>query len=179
MRRSRKLVSSIWCLVSGIRGQSMIEVLIAVGVTAALAVSLITTTLITQKTARSARNNSQATKLAQEYIEQVRILRDRKSFDYISSKVGDCWMLTSADPNPDNWNLDPCPQGIDGEVKILDNTTFIRKVDIDNSAGANKKLITSLVTWQEGSDTKIVSSKTFLSSWCTGGVVPGSPCPSP
>src|SRR3990172_11075319 len=61
-------------------GQSLIEVVVSVGVAVLLAVSLITTSLITQKSSRSARNNSQATKLVQQTLEQLRVYRDRYGF---------------------------------------------------------------------------------------------------
>jgi len=65
------------------KGQTLIEVVVAVGVVVLLAVSLITTNLVTQKTSRSARNTTQATKLAQDYAEKIRIIRDRDGYEYI------------------------------------------------------------------------------------------------
>src|SRR5437879_249242 len=89
-------------------GQTLIEVIVALGVAVILAVSLITTSLITQKAARSARNNTQATKLAQEYIEQIRVYRDRKGFANAFASVTEnvCLKLNTTNPTPENWTLD-------------------------------------------------------------------------
>ena len=61
-------------------GQSLVEVVVSVGIAVMLAISLITTSLITQKSSRAARNNSQATKLVQQTLEQLRVYRDRYGF---------------------------------------------------------------------------------------------------
>src|SRR3989344_6372827 len=90
-------------------GQSLIEVVVSLGVIVVLAVSLISTSLITQKTARTAKNNNAATKLTQESIEKIRVFRDRKGFDVLTSDP--CLMLNSSDVDPVNWSLSSCSAG--------------------------------------------------------------------
>ena len=58
-------------------GQSLIEVLIALTVTVIMMVALITFVLSGLKNAQFAQNQSKATKLAQETMEQIKTIRDR------------------------------------------------------------------------------------------------------
>jgi len=144
-----------------IPGQTMIEVVIAVGIVVVLSVALITTSLVTQKTARSARNTTQATKLAQEYIEQIRVFRDRRGFE--SVPTGDCYKIISPS-DIELWEVKDCLNfGID-EV-TLDTTKFTRSLDIE-SIVANKKLkITVTVMWEESGGTQVIEHTTFITQW--------------
>lgn len=146
-------------------GQSMIEVIISVGVAVILAVSLITTSLVTQRSARSARNNAQATKLVQQNLEQVRIFRDRQGFDSLPQDAS-CYTLGTVDQDPQNWQFYTtwCSTDPQGEVITLDNTAFFRKIAV-SSSGADKKLIAVTVSWTESGGTQSVVSQTILSSW--------------
>lgn len=145
-----------------LKGQSLIEVVVSLGVAVILAVSLISTSLITQKTARTAKNNNQATKLAQGSIEKVRVLRDRQGFN--AMPLGLCLMLDSSDPDPVKWRLNGgCSLG---ETITSNNTNFTRKIEIDDS-GVNTKLVTVTVTWNEPGGAQAVKQQTFLSKWQT------------
>lgn len=159
------------------KGQSLIEVIIGVGVAVMLAISLITTSLITQRTARSARNNTQATKLAQEYIEQIRVFRDRKGFSALSD--GDCLIIVkgSTPEIPDTWSLSntncqPLPgEDKDGEKITLNGVKFYKSVKIVPEAGSPtiKRTITVTIRWNEtsgeNSGEKVVNSQTILTRW--------------
>src|SRR3989338_9855914 len=96
-------LSTVNCQLLSRRGQSLIEVVIGAGISVILAIALISTSLIVQKTARAAKNNTQATKLAQETIEQLRVMRDRKGFAAIG--VGDCRGLVATGIDPVTWQL--------------------------------------------------------------------------
>ena len=141
-------------------GQSLIEVVVSLGVIVVLAVSLISTSLITQKTARTAKNNNAATKLTQESIEKIRVFRDRQGFDVLTG--GSCLVLNSSDVDPANWILvSGCSTG---ELVSLNNTNFERKIKIENSS-SNTKLVTVTVTWNEPGGVQTVKNQTFLSKW--------------
>ena len=153
-------------------GQSLIEVVVSVGVAVLLAVSLITTSLITQKSSRSARNNSQATKLVQQTLEQLRVLRDRKGFSvatFPDAPTPTCFTFNSTDPEPINWALisTNCSDPLTNSQTItLDTTNFIRKIEMVNQGAINeKRLITVTVSWDESGQTRSVKSQTFLSLW--------------
>ena len=151
-------------------GQSLIEVVVSIGIAVILAISLITTSLITQKSSRSARNNSQATKLVQQTLEQLRVFRDRNGFSvstFPSVLAITCFTFTTPDLNvPSTWTLTSgcsTPQTIS-----LGTTIFTRKVEMINEplvANAVKRLITVTVSWDESGQTRSVKSQTFLSLW--------------
>lgn len=61
------------------RGQSLVEVLVAIGIATLLGVALLSTAVLTQKASRSAQNTANATKLVQEMLEELRIFRDQSS----------------------------------------------------------------------------------------------------
>ena len=171
-------------------GQSMIEVVIGLAITTLLAVALVTTSIYTQKTSRSAKNEAQASKLAQELIEQARIFRDRvpSGFAALPSSAG-CYTLNSSGADPATWSfssaLSPCnspppvvvPSG--AESVILDNVTFARWVQIPATTGIRRQLRV-IVSWSDSGGTHYVTNETFLANWCGGQVVVSStPCPSP
>lgn len=145
-------------------GQSLIEVVVALSIVSLLAIALITSSLVTQRTSRNATNDTQATKLVQQNIEQIRVFRDRRGFSALVD--GACYVLNTSNPDPAGWTLNACG-GVtaNGEAITLSNTQFTRKVAITTS-GANKK-ITVTVNWQDGSNAKTVSNVTILSN-CVG-----------
>lgn len=152
------------CLLVAKNGQSLIEVVIALGVVVVLAVSLVSTSLITQRTARSAKNNTQASKLVQENIEQLRVVRDRQGFPTLANR--ECATLNTANADPSLWTIETssCP---DGEQLTLDNTDFRRKFSIgpdplDLSNSKKKQIIVS-VFWQDTGGPQEVSNVTNLS----------------
>ncbi len=145
-------------------GQSLIEVIVSVGIAVILAIALISAGLISNKTARSARNNTQATKLAEQAVEQIRVFRDRQGFSALSSiGNGNCFVLDTSSPDPAAWSLaSGCP-----EVINLDNVNFSRNFEVADTSPAdvNKKLITVVVSWPESGGNQTVTSQTILSLW--------------
>lgn len=145
-------------------GQSLIEVVVALAVVSLLAIALITSTLITQKTSRNAANETQATKLGQQNIEQVRVFRDRKGFSVLGN--GSCFTLNTTNAEPTLWSMDACSGATaNGEVLTLSNTVFTRKIAI--STFGTSKQVTVTVTWQDAGNTRTVSNVTILSN-CVG-----------
>ncbi len=146
-------------------GQSLVEVIVSVGIAVILAIALISAGLISNKTARSARTNTQATKLAEQAIEQIRVFRDRQGFSALSTAGnGNCFVLNTASSDPAAWGLVTlgCP-----EVINLDNVSFSRNFIIADTSPAdvNKKLITAVVSWLDSGGTQTVTSQTILSLW--------------
>lgn len=169
MNKKQKLI--VRCQMSTFSGQSLLEVVVAIAIAAMLAVSVVSTTLITQKSAKSAENKTGATKLAQEAIEQIRIFRDRQGFDKLIN--GDCYNMGSAQyPNPSDWKLlsNYCQDAvIQGEPIKLENTSFYRKISIENDpadpSGDSRKLITVTVGWEESGGEQKIVNYTYLSRW--------------
>lgn len=150
------------------RGQTLVEVIIALGIVVVLAVGLISASLITQRASRTAKNNAQATKLVQQNIEQMRIYRDRRGYEAIAnSPAGNgCYRLeNTANPDINLWNLVSfaCPQLTLYESVPLDNVNFSRRVLIANGSSSTSKLITVEVAWNESDGVHKVASNTILS----------------
>lgn len=59
------------------KGQSLVEVLVAIGIATLLGVALLSTAVLTQKASKSAQNTAYATKMEQEMLEELRIFRDQ------------------------------------------------------------------------------------------------------
>lgn len=154
-------------------GQSMIEVVVGLAVATLLAVALISTTLYTQKLSRSAKNNTQASKLAQQAIEQVRVVRDRQGFAALTNNApGSCYRVDTVDPNnPSTWVLTAsgCPYAV--PLAVTGETAFTRTIVItDGNFPANEKKVTVTVSWTEGATPMTVTNITFLSRTCIGAV---------
>ena len=147
-------------------GQSLVEVVVSLGVAVLLAVSLITTSLITQKSSKSARNNSQATKLVQQTLEQLRVFRDRAGFSQLpdaptTTVCADFNIVNANDPS--TWAFtNPAPTCPYFEPVL--NTIFSRKIEFLNQ-GTGKRLITVTVSWDESGQTRSIKSQTFLGLW--------------
>ena len=154
---------------TNLSGQSLVEVVVALGVVVVLAIALVSSSLVTQKTSRSAAATSQATKLVQQNIEQIRVFRDRQGFGFLDNN--NCWVLVTPDPDPLKWRLantvpNTCPESI-----ILGQTTFNRSVRIEAVAvNANQKRIKVTVTWADSGGVQTVSNTTVLSNCVTTSV---------
>jgi len=149
-------------------GQSLIEVVISIALAAILAISLISTTLITQKTSQSAKNNTEATKLAQEGVETIRVLRDRQGYDVLLN--GDCYTLEYSVPG----NIDSlqfytarCVTEPKGELIQPNNeSSFYRTYKIEDApSSTDVKLVTVTIKWDESGGQKEVKHETIFSNW--------------
>ncbi len=146
-------------------GQSLVEVIVSVGIAVILAIALISAGLISNKTARSARNNTEATKLAEQYIEQIRVFRDRRGYTSAFTSISNdtCYILQIPNSNdPSTWSLitSGCP-----ETFLSGAVNYSRSLLFKDGASANTKLVTATITWQDSGGTQTVSSQTILSLW--------------
>ena len=161
-------------------GQSLIEVLVAFGVVVAVGMALITASLATQRTANSARNKTQATELAQQYLEQIRVIRDIKGFSGIPTS-GCKTVTNSSSSNPALWDVNTNCTGTppaDGELIPLNNINYYRKVTFFVITTFISTRAVVLVTWKEGVNDRSVTNETIISKWCGGQVdVTSGNCP--
>lgn len=157
MRRSCRPLSSNRFLVTGC-GQSLIEVVISIALAAILAISLISTTLVTQRTSQSAKNSSEATKIAQELVEQLRVFRDRQGYDQI---LASACRLDSTNLNPDLWTLQSA--GCDNDYIVVGTTTFYRQFSVVDQGDTKQVALT--IGWDESGGHKEVRHDTVFSRW--------------
>lgn len=175
-------------------GQSMIEVVIGLAITTMLAVALVATSIFTQKASRSAKNETQASKLAQQLIEQMRVYRDRVPSGFTTIPSSGCYTLNApANADPVSWTFSSsftCPtiplssfpvtgaESIPLAISGGDSITFNRWAQF-SLPSATKKGVKVFVTWTDSSGIQMATNETILSNWCAGSVVPGGPCTAP
>lgn len=171
-------------------GQSLIEVVVALAIVIMLAISLVATTLLVQKASNNARNSTQATKLVQQNIEQIRVFRDRQSTGFAALPSTGCYTLNATNSDPVLWSLNYIAESEEGsscegfppngaETVALNNTSFRRWIVFDNPT-STERTVTVVVIWKDSSGTQQVSNSTFLSKPCTGQIGAGggaTPCP--
>lgn len=155
-------------------GQSLIEVLIAFAITVIIGVGLISANLVTQRASTSARNNTQATKLAQEYVEKIRLFRDVNGYAQLPTTTNGCHKLSDHE-NDDvsTWSIVgtgafiPCTGELkDGEVVKLPEfkSVFYRDFQITGYSATQMTVLVN-VSWTEGINTKVVTVETKLTNW--------------
>lgn len=140
------------------KGQSLIEVLVAIGAMSLLMVSLLSLVVMSLKNSRVAKNRARAVSLAQEGVELMRSYRDY-SFSALNSSVrSQAYQLSP------NWTVTD-GLSIDCDATNYEiNDLFSRCVQVqaDGSSGVN--VVVSLY-WLEGATVKQIDQLTKLSSW--------------
>lgn len=169
----------------------MIEVVVGLGIATILTVALISTTVYTQKLSRSAKNRAQATKLAQQAVEQIRSFRDSQTggFANLPSSSNTCYYDTTLGPLVWTFSVppptvSPCvdpPTTIPTPVETItpgpgsasSDVTFSRWVRFTNIS-ATRKDFTVYVAWTGSSGLEYVTNSSSLSLPCT---TAASACP--
>lgn len=94
-------------------GQSMIEVIVVLGVTVIVVLALVIAVLTGLKNNQFAQNQSKATKYAQEAIDKIRVIRDRDSWVYFND-------TTLPDPCSISGTRSRCPFGVVWGYRLSD-----------------------------------------------------------
>ncbi len=138
-------------------GQSLLEVVIAMTVGILVVTALVFATIFSLRNAQFAKTSAQATKLAQEGLERVRILRDRDGrIDYtrgdgsLTSKFSDLWLLTFACPTNCYFyfNTSEILTGYSADRFESVPPNFQRQFQIENN-GTDQKKVTVIVKWTD------------------------------
>lgn len=154
-------------------GQTLLEVLVAFVVAALVVGAIVITTLLSLRNAQFSQNQLQATKLAQQAIEEIRTIRDRDDpqINYPSSLNPTKFSVFLSHPE---YCLDPCyfslsdsslnltaisdtkPQSIGGG--------FSRQIIIQTTTGGlNQKTVGVKVSWVDASGSHESYIQTVLS----------------
>jgi hypothetical protein len=135
-------------------GQSLVEVIIAVGAMSLLMVALLALVSLSIRSNRLSQSRAEAVALAEEGIELMRAYRDLSWTD-LYDKDGNNYGLEK------NWTVESdfvsCPV-----INNIDDF-FIRCVDISNIGGTINIKVT--VSWQEGSQIMSTKQTSQLSLW--------------
>ncbi|MFC1627386.1 hypothetical protein ACFL18_02440 [Patescibacteria group bacterium] len=139
-------------------GQSLVEVLVAVGAMSLLMVALLSLVALSMRNSRLAKDRTQAVALAQEGVELIRAYRDY-SWTEIAAVSG-----VSNYDLPKNWIVE---DGLSAACD-LDNFTiysFYRRCVQITPEDATTLEIVVTVDWQEGSREHQATQTTKLSLW--------------
>ncbi|OGD86187.1 hypothetical protein A2Z23_03160 [Candidatus Curtissbacteria bacterium RBG_16_39_7] len=143
-------------------GQSLLEVLTALGVAAVIIVALTTLAVTSLRNAQHARSQTTATKLASEGIEQVRTVRDRQGWTAFYLYVfGKCYTVDTTNWILQNAEDPPC----DG-MEVSGYSGYVRKIFLENeSTGGEGRKITVTVTWTDSFGENTSQATTILTKW--------------
>lgn len=151
------------------KGQSLVEVIVAIVVSILVIQALVVVTILSIRNANFSKNSAQATKLAQDGIEKVRILRDRDgavdytiSVDNHTAKFSELWPINfSCSANNCYFYLNGTGALVGGNSTDFETIqlNFQRQFVIEDE-GVNQKRVTVIVRWtdQSGShDSKLAT----------------------
>ncbi len=127
-------------------GQSLIEVVIALGIVVTVLVTLTQGTLKSFRALRESRNRTQATELAEEALEATRTIRDRDFAELSNGTYGlqRTYGIWTFIPNYDETDI------------------FRRTLVIGDGSIADIKQIGVTVTWPEGNGTETVDLHSII-----------------
>ena len=143
------------------KGQSLMELVVVIAVVVIVVAALAFATIASLRNANLAKNQAQATKLAQEGLEKIRSLRDRntESISYTdlahsASKFSDLWAITfKCQDDPQNCYFNFIFDRLIGKVATSYEDippNFQRQVQIeDEGDGTVQKKITVIVRWSD------------------------------
>lgn len=129
-------------------GQTLIEVVIAMGISVLILVTLVSGVTVSLRNIQFANNKAQATKYAQEAFEAVRTIRDRDWELITNGEHGLVWNETET-----QWDF---AEGSDATGQLR------RVVTITDGGTSNSKNVTVVVSWREGSEIKNVTLYTVV-----------------
>jgi len=132
-----------------VRGQSLVESVVTLGVVILLVTGLVIGTTASLKYAQSSRSRSTATQYASEGLELARKERDRGWTAFARS--GTFCVGTSG-----NIPTEPCD--------VIDNT-YSRSLEYTYNDTTKSVIVVSKVSWIEGNETRIISLQTTFTNW--------------
>lgn len=138
------------------KGQTLVEVLVAVGVTTLLLVAMVAAVTRSLANAQFSKNKAQATKYVEEGLEVVRSKRDNAA----------SWAVFLTTYPAGIKKLDSNLTFSDGctQSNKMTNSIFARCIEFADES-AEKRVITVTVYWSDGSGTHNTQASTYLTSW--------------
>ncbi|MDZ7586201.1 MAG: hypothetical protein U0946_00460 [Patescibacteria group bacterium] len=137
-------------------GQSLVEVVVAVGMMALLLTAVLSLIALSVKNSRLAKDRTKAVGLAQEGVELMRAYRDLNWYGLYAA-TGDNWGLAK------NWTVTDGLNTYCEDVDKIDEF-FIRCVEV-TADGSDKVEIQVVVSWQEGAQVHQTMQTTNLTKW--------------
>lgn len=149
---------SIWKQASGVRGQSLFEVMFAIGMSALIITSIVVLAGNAISNSTFSRNKALAGRFTQEAIEWLRSQRDTDWEAFLDKASTSTWCLPSLD-----WSSAKIGVCGDGDV-ISSNSNFKRELNfiVVDSGNVESK---AKVYWQDGKGFHEVSTVTNFTDW--------------
>ncbi len=145
-----------------ISGQSLLEVVVTIGVIVLVLVGLLSAISFGLSNAQFSRNKAQAIKYAQEAVEWLRVERETSWSTFYNSRAGSGTGLTYCLSNTATW---PIP-GVCSPSGVIDDQyrLFHREATLTQS-GVGRVLVNIRVYWQQGARATDVTINTYLTQW--------------
>lgn len=139
------------------KGQSLIEVLIALGIGVLVIVALVQSLVTSVKNASFAKNQNLATRYSQEAVESIRSERDKLGWSTMNTNFNNkTFCLPTGDSATWSQKVVSC-------AAIL-GTIFVREAKF-TSGGANTLLVEISTSWTDSSGTHTSKQNTYLTKW--------------
>lgn len=139
-----------------IRGQTLLELIVSIGVVAFVVLGLVAAVTSSLRFGQASRSRSGAVKYAQEAMERTRQLRDAYTWDEFltyADSSGEVWCINSAGV----WS------GVGGaSCSVLDGK-YTRTISLTRQDPIVRALVT--VTWQEGSTQFSTDLESYFTQW--------------
>jgi len=142
------------------KGQSLYEVIIALGVMIIVIVSLLSLASNSVKNARLSRTRTLATRHSQETLEWLRNQRDQDWDDFYSQTNQNIWCIIS---DPPSWES-PSKSGDCNTDDIIQGSLFSREVEF-SQIDANNIKATVRVFWEGKDGYKEIKNITYFTNW--------------
>ncbi len=138
-------------------GQTLIELLVALGAGVIIMVALVGVVVVAGKNSQFAKNQNLATRFSQEGIELIRSKRDQQGWTTFYSNYNGQPQCIDASGNFTNMSTD-CGKNV---------TNFFNRSAsfVDNSGDQTQLEVTVTTSWQEISATHRSKQTTILSKW--------------
>lgn len=131
-------------------GQSLLEVITAVGVTVLVLVALVRLTTVSIRNAAFARNQAKATKLAGEVREKIRAYRETNSWDDFTANCENKGAIDYTDVAPFTASIDGYQPGTTSDcASTIDECEVLIKVTWTDGLGDHgSELVTRFTNWR-------------------------------
>lgn len=142
------------------KGQSLFEVVMAVCIVALMLSGIVALATVSVRNSSYSKNNTIATKYAQEVMEWLRLQRDQDWTGFLSHASTGSGKTTCLDSEPlSSWGptITPCPQ--------ITSTIFSRLVTLKTDGSGNIATATAEVNWTDGEGTHEVTTETTFTNW--------------
>jgi len=147
------------------QGQSLFEVVFAIGIMALVSVAIVSVSTITIRNNIASKNKSLANKYVNEGFEWVRYARDNaSSWDWFKARAGNVnpKVYCAGVLPPHDWGAEPsCNQGQDD---LIPNTNLYRKVYLLRD-GETVVQVKVSVTWTDSQGAHETNSYTNYTNW--------------